>query len=262
MRLLVSVRSAAEAAAALEGGAHIIDAKEPSRGSLGPVSAPVLREIADQVPEEIPLSVALGDLAAAAQASDILGELDLEPRTGGTFLKVGFAAGSSEEVIRDLLGDAVNAAASLRCGPRLVAVSYADHACAGVPPPGAVSRLAIGAGASGLLLDTATKDGTGLLTWMTPQALALWVAQARHSGLLTALAGSLDIHSLDPALAARPDVIGVRGAACSGGRNGVVEISRVRRLVEALAAPGLAKRHVPPSAEAVTGPSNYRQQTG
>ena len=35
MRLLVSVRSAEEVSAALAGGADIIDAKEPERGSLG-----------------------------------------------------------------------------------------------------------------------------------------------------------------------------------------------------------------------------------
>ena len=36
-KLLVSVRSAAEAAAALEGGAHVIDVKEPLNGALGNV---------------------------------------------------------------------------------------------------------------------------------------------------------------------------------------------------------------------------------
>ena len=43
MRLLVSVRSAAEARAALSGGADIIDAKEPSLGSLGAVGPLALR---------------------------------------------------------------------------------------------------------------------------------------------------------------------------------------------------------------------------
>src|SRR4051812_47948913 len=42
MELLVSVRSAKEVEAALAGGADIIDAKEPSRGSLGAVSPKVL----------------------------------------------------------------------------------------------------------------------------------------------------------------------------------------------------------------------------
>jgi len=42
MRLLVSVRDASEARAALAGGAGIIDAKEPLNGPLGAVSSDVL----------------------------------------------------------------------------------------------------------------------------------------------------------------------------------------------------------------------------
>ena len=45
MQLLVSVRSAAEVEAPLGGGADIIDAKEPDRGSLGPVPPATLAEI-------------------------------------------------------------------------------------------------------------------------------------------------------------------------------------------------------------------------
>ncbi len=66
MRLLVSVRTEHEVAAALAGGADIIDAKEPARGSLGPVSPEVLQAIAARVPESMPLSVALGDFGTAA----------------------------------------------------------------------------------------------------------------------------------------------------------------------------------------------------
>ena len=36
MKLLVSVADAAEARAAIEGGADIIDAKDPTTGALGP----------------------------------------------------------------------------------------------------------------------------------------------------------------------------------------------------------------------------------
>ena len=45
MRLLVSVTSAAEASAALAGGADVIDAKDPRRGALGAVSPQTLRAI-------------------------------------------------------------------------------------------------------------------------------------------------------------------------------------------------------------------------
>ena len=63
MRLLVSVRSAEEVSAALAGGADIIDAKEPARGSLGRVTPAVLSAIAACTPASVPLSVALGDCA-------------------------------------------------------------------------------------------------------------------------------------------------------------------------------------------------------
>ena len=42
VNLLVSVRSRQEAAAALAGGADIIDIKEPSQGSLGRAAASVM----------------------------------------------------------------------------------------------------------------------------------------------------------------------------------------------------------------------------
>ena len=45
MHLLVSVRSAEEAASALAGGADVIDAKDPAAGTLGPVAAQVFREM-------------------------------------------------------------------------------------------------------------------------------------------------------------------------------------------------------------------------
>ncbi len=41
MKLLVSVADAVEAHAALLGGADIIDAKDPTRGALGPCLLPV-----------------------------------------------------------------------------------------------------------------------------------------------------------------------------------------------------------------------------
>ncbi len=60
--LLVSVRSAEEAKAAVEGGATVIDVKEPDRGPLGRASAATWRAVRHVVPPAIPVSVALGEL--------------------------------------------------------------------------------------------------------------------------------------------------------------------------------------------------------
>ena len=63
MRLLVSVASAVEASAALEGGADLIDAKDPASGVLTAVSADVFREIHAAVAGARPVTAAAGNAA-------------------------------------------------------------------------------------------------------------------------------------------------------------------------------------------------------
>src|SRR5262245_15500947 len=60
-RLLVSVRSAVEARTALDGGADIIDIKEPSHGSLGRANDRTIQEIIGVVKGRRLVSVALGE---------------------------------------------------------------------------------------------------------------------------------------------------------------------------------------------------------
>src|SRR5438067_683406 len=61
MQLLVSVRSQAEALAALAGGAGLIDIKEPAHGALGRADTEVIQEIAAAVAGMRPVSAALGE---------------------------------------------------------------------------------------------------------------------------------------------------------------------------------------------------------
>src|SRR5215210_2805353 len=100
MKLLVSVRSAAEASTALAAGADIIDAKEPSLGSLGPVSSAVLSEIFDRVPERCPLRVALGDVATTGDVRDRISAVPLRQTA---FLKLGFAGVTHSDTLCRLL---------------------------------------------------------------------------------------------------------------------------------------------------------------
>ena len=242
MQLLVSVRSAVEVAAALDGGADIIDAKEPHRGSLGPVSPATLAEILALVPPERPVSIALGDVATPGEAVLALAALELPARPAPTYLKLGFAGVRSPDMITRILASAVSAVATSGLAARVVAVAYADAARAGTLVPDAIPGLSRDAGAAGVLLDTYTKDGIGLLGWVSPSALATWVAFARGEGLLTAVAGALSLESLDAVCPAGADVVGVRGAACEGGRRGWVDAVRVRALRQRLDALGYATR--------------------
>src|SRR5437016_5096196 len=61
-QLLVSVRSAAEAEAALAGGAQVIDVKEPLRGALGRADDAAIAAVVEAVAGRCPVSAALGEL--------------------------------------------------------------------------------------------------------------------------------------------------------------------------------------------------------
>jgi len=230
MQLLVSVRSAAEIEPALTGGADIIDAKEPDRGSLGAVSAQTLAEILECLPSNRTFSVALGDVAIEADVVAAIGSLILPSRPAPTFLKLGLAGVRSPELAGRLLRTAVKVAAGRGSAPRIVAVAYGDAGRAEALSPEVICRLAHQAGAAGILLDTYVKDGRGLLRWVDPYRLAELITGARRAGMLTAVAGSLDLDDVKSVTRAAPDVFGVRGAACEGGRAGQVSTTRVREL--------------------------------
>jgi uncharacterized protein (UPF0264 family) len=223
--LLVSVRGAEEVAAALAGGADIIDAKEPARGSLGAVTPAVLSAIAARTPASVPLSVALGDCTALDEVRAAMDAARLGERSGPVYRKLGFAGVPSVERITALL----EAAAGSASGGWIVAVGYADFAAAGTPAPEDVLRAAVAARARGFMVDTWLKDGRALLDHLSIERLETLSLSARAAGLLFALAGSLDPDAISR-LAGIADVLGVRGAACRDGRGGAVDEERVADL--------------------------------
>ena len=244
MRLLVSVRSAAEAEAAVLGGADVVDAKEPERGSLGPVAPAALRAIAASLPVGAPLSAALGDFVRPEQARVAVESVPRLPGGAGAwYLKLGFGGVADPATIERVMEAAVAAAQSRGDGAVIVAAAYADHHRAGSAAPEAVARAAARRGAAGVLVDTWGKDGWDLFHWMPLPRLTAWVDQARAAGLLTAAAGSLAGRALESALLTGVDVVGVRGAVCEGGRSGRLTAERVRAIARLLRGRGM-REHV------------------
>ena len=229
MRLLVSVRSAEEALAAVAGGADIVDAKEPARGPLGPVDLAVLADIAAALPASVPLSAALGDFERpdAAAAAVRAASAPVEAHRAGGYLKLGFHGIADAPVIESVLSAAVGAADG-RVG--IVAAACAEGAAAGAADPFDVVRAAVSSGAAGVLLDTWTKDGRGLLRWMPIGEVRGWVSSARRGGLLVAIAGGLDLDAVSTLRICGADVVGVRGAACDSGREGTIVARQVAAL--------------------------------
>lgn len=246
MRLLVSVANSLEADAALAGGADIIDAKDPASGPLGAVSVPVLFDICRVTPTAHPVSAALGD-AEDEGVVESMARTYAGTRAG--LVKVGFAGTSNIERARSLLAAAVRGAREAsgdRCG--VVAVAYADAHVVASLPRGALTEAAARAGAVGVLMDTADKDGPGLRDLISHEDLSTWIRDAHDAGLLVAVAGKLQADDLRFARDAGADVAGVRGAACEGGRMGRVTTARVRALrvlCGPTADPDRARRHRP-----------------
>jgi uncharacterized protein (UPF0264 family) len=240
MPLLVSLRSGDEVADALAGGADIIDAKEPANGSLGAVAPTVLREIAALVPATVPFSVALGDLVTADAVAEAVAGCP-PPRHAPLYLKLGFAGKSSPLSVKMLVAAALDVANRTAARPVIVPVAYADWSDAGSLAPEEVLSIALSGGARAFLLDTYIKEGHGLFDRMDYDRVRALAARGREAGLLMGIAGSLDLGSIERA-ARLADVVGVRGAACVGGRGGRVEASLVRRLREVSIRPVLAER--------------------
>ena len=225
MRLLVSVASAAEASAALAGGADVIDAKDPRRGALGAVSPEALREIRAAVDGARPMTAALGD---AGDEATIERDARVFTTAGAALVKVGFAGINDAGRVSALTAAAVRGAKAGNGG--VVAVAYADADRAASLAPGALVAAAARAGAAGLLIDTAEKSGAGLRALVARRVLAAWVSEAQAAGLIVALAGQLTADDLPFARDAGADIAGVRGAACDGGRTGRVSADKVRML--------------------------------
>ncbi|PYO42141.1 MAG: hypothetical protein DMD33_10755 [Gemmatimonadetes bacterium] len=224
MQLLVSVRGPADARAALIGGADVIDAKDPRRGALGAVSPVALAAIRRAVGSARPVSAALGD---AATEPAVAHRARAAARHGVAFVKVGFAGVRSEARVRGLAAAARRGAGT---GARLVLVAYADWGRIGSLAPERLVAAAAEVGAAGVLLDTAQKPAS-LFALEPPDVVAAWVAGAHEAGLFAALAGGLADADLATARELGADVVGVRGAACIGGRLGRVAPERVATLL-------------------------------
>ncbi|MGH7545100.1 MAG: (5-formylfuran-3-yl)methyl phosphate synthase, partial [Gemmatimonadota bacterium] len=216
MRLLVSVRDAGEVGAATWGGAEVLDVKDPARGPLGAPSLSVLRAVRTAAPAGLPVSVALGDAGAASDA--LCRSARAAAACGVTFLKVALRgevrrAGAWLRELVDSVGDT-------HPDTRVVAVAYADVLSSDRASLLAIPAIAAAAGAYAVMLDTAKKDGRTLLDHLQDRALARWIEAAHAAGLSAGCAGSLGVREIARIRDLGPDVVGVRGAACRGGRTG------------------------------------------
>jgi uncharacterized protein (UPF0264 family) len=230
--LLVSVRSAEEALLALEGGADLIDVKEPSRGSLGAADALTVNAVLRQIAGRRPVSAAAGELLGAGALLPLSALLDLQALS---YLKWGLSGCRTQDGWRKLL--LTHQELLLRHAPRcrLVAVAYADWQRAAAPPPEEVAAFACARQTGAFLIDTWRKDGTTLLKWLNVEEIASLRQRCQDARVPIALAGSLGLDEIKQLLGVAPEWFAVRGAVCHHGqREGGIDGMAVRRFVEFL----------------------------
>ena len=215
MKLLVSVRSADEALAAIRGGADLIDVKEPDRGSLGKADDETIEHIAQALDGGVVMSAAMGELKDASTSDPIGYPLE--------YLKWGLA-GCREWPWRERLLKLRDSNYST-----VVPTAYADAIRAKAPPLAEVVDFVRKNSFPVLLIDTWSKDGQNLLSWIDELSLRSLVAELRSGSVAVALAGSLSFHDIPMLQRIEPEWVAVRGAVCRGGqRTGLVEEQLVR----------------------------------
>ncbi|MCC9604648.1 (5-formylfuran-3-yl)methyl phosphate synthase [Blastopirellula sp. JC732] len=220
-QLLVSVRSAEEASAALAGGADLIDVKEPSLGSLGAADPQVWRDVIQMVRAQVPVSVALGEI------SDGERRFDADSFRGASMAKYGLANMADSAIWMSL---AARAYEQVPRGCARVAVYYVDQSRAKCPPLHDVLRWSGQISATTILFDTLVKDGQTLFDFFTPSELTAAIATIHEAGMKVACGGSLTAEHFAAAISAGADILAVRGAACEGSRTSRVNRERVRDL--------------------------------
>jgi uncharacterized protein (UPF0264 family) len=225
--LLISVRSADEADAALAGGADLIDVKEPSKGPLGMAEAEPTAAVVERVAGRVPVSAALGEWSANA-LTEAHWHLELKL----DYVKWGLAGYAPTPGWGE---DLLDTRRQLPVGMEMVAVAYADWERAKSVPPAELVRFAKRFRFRAFLLDTWGKDGKTLLDFLKPAEVAELVESLQRVGVKVALGGSLRPEHLKPLKGVTPDWYAVRGSACAAGkRDGVIDTSRVKKWKDAI----------------------------
>jgi len=203
-RLLASVTDTEEAELAIQGGADLIDLKDPARGALGALNLTEIRHILAQVGERRPVSATIGDLPPDARATE--SAIRTTAATGVDLVKIGFFSEAHLDACLPVVAD-------LSAKIAIVAVLFADHPTAETDP----ARFAE-AGCVGVMLDTADKSRGRLLDHLDTDSLRRFVDRAKQLDLMSGLAGSLRQEDIAHLLPLAPSYLGFRGALCTSGQ--------------------------------------------
>ncbi len=232
---MVSVRNRDDVAAAVTGGAQLLDFEFPSNQEAGRTRISTLAGLVSQAVEldsRTGCSCNLGDLLEFAPLPDQL-YLPAEIR----WLRWSFGDCRSladwkslwqlrREEVEQLHGRKF----------RWLAVACADHDAVNAPSPGEVLQVALQTACAGIVLETSS-DRSRLVDCMSPVALCDFVLRARESCLPVFIAGDVTAADADWLCALEPDVILTRSASQRpAGNRLAIDGRRVRDFQDSLQA--------------------------
>jgi uncharacterized protein (UPF0264 family) len=199
---LASVQSLDEAQALESCLPDILDLKNPSSGALGALPLATVSAVVNWLDGRCLSSATVGDLPM--QADTIAQAIVAMAETGVDYVKVGLFAAAD---LRECLNGLTPTLTAIEVP--VIAVLFADEDVDLDLLP-----LIQQAGFSGVMVDTAIKNGQSLLTHWGQDRLKDFVSQARQLNLLCGLAGSLRIEDIDRLEPLGADYLGFRSALC------------------------------------------------
>lgn len=223
-----------EAIESIEGGADIIDVKNPAEGSLGASFPWVIREIKDVA------------IKHGKQVSATIGDMEYKPGTaslavlgaahsGADYIKIGLFGVKNEEEAYNMLKPVVRSVKEFNKDKKLVAAAYADYYRINTISPQLLPEVGEEAGVDGIMIDTAVKDGKTLFDHMEMDELEDFIKESRKRTLFCALAGGIKGAHTTALKELNPDIIGVRTAVCRDGRESRIEKDLVSNFIAEIA---------------------------
>jgi (5-formylfuran-3-yl)methyl phosphate synthase len=213
--LLISPIDTEEAREAIEGGADIIDVKNPKEGSLGANFPWIIKEVREMTPKNMEVSATLGDVPYKPGTVSLAAVGAVV--SGADYIKVGLYGTKNYHQALEVMRNVVKSVKEYNNNALVVASGYADAHRVGAVDPMDVPEIAAAADADFAMVDTAVKDGKNLFDFLDRESLEKFTDNIHEYGMKSALAGSIKQEHLSILYQLGCDVVGIRGAACIGG---------------------------------------------
>ena len=231
MKVLISPKDEFEATEAVNGGADIIDVKNPIEGSLGANFPWVIRRIRSLVPHSIEVSATIGDFPHLPGSASLaaLGAAF----SGANYVKVWLKGSKTRDEAIFLMQHVTRTVKEYNTQTKVVLAGYADFRRASTLDPFLLPDIARRAGCDVVMVDTFVKDGRGIFDFLDEAACKRFVEEGHTQNLDVALAGSIKLPEISILKHVGADIVGIRGAACSQGDRltGTIQAESVRALM-------------------------------